>query len=78
MQDEKEQDRKVGHATSGKAATDDGKHKSRNSSRTTRINKTKHNNASIITDSITNHVTRSIASTNKENQQVRQSRQKPT
>jgi hypothetical protein len=56
MQDEKEQDRKVEHATSGKAATDDGNHGGRNSSRTTRTNHTKHNNVSIITDSITNQV----------------------
>jgi hypothetical protein len=47
-------------------------------SRTTRINDIKHNDASIITDSITNHVTGNITITNKENQQVQQSRQKPT
>jgi hypothetical protein len=78
MRDEKEQDREIGHATLVKIATDDGKHKSRNSSWTTRINNNKHKDASIIRDSITNHVTGSITSTNKENQQARQSRQKPT
>jgi hypothetical protein len=61
-----------------KAATNDGNHNGRNSSRTKRTNHTKHNDASIITDSITNHVTRSIAITNKENQQARQRRGKPT
>jgi hypothetical protein len=78
MRDEKEQDREIGHATQGKTGTHDGKHKSRNSSRTTRINYTKHNNASIITDSITKHVAGSITITNKENQETRKSRQKPT
>jgi hypothetical protein len=78
MRDKKEPDGKIGHATLVKTATDDGKHKSRNSSRTTRINNNKHNDASIIRDSINNHVTGSITSTNKDNQQARQSRQKPT
>jgi hypothetical protein len=78
MKDEKEQDRKVGHATSVKAATDDVNHKGRNSSKTTRTNHTKHKHTSIITDSITNHVTGSITIANKENQQARQSKQKPT
>jgi hypothetical protein len=68
MRDEKDQDPKIGHATQGKAGADDEKHKNRNSSRTT----------SIITASITNHFTRNITITNKENQQARQRRQKPT
>jgi hypothetical protein len=78
--------REIRHATQGKTAKDDGKHKGRNISRTTRINNIKHNNANIITDNIssiikvkiTNHVKRNITITNKENKQVRESRQKPT
>jgi hypothetical protein len=69
------QDRKIGHATSQKAATDDGKHNGRNSSRTTRINNIKHNDARIITVSIANHITGNT--TNKENQEARQSQRKP-
>jgi macrodomain Ter protein organizer (MatP/YcbG family) len=86
MRDEEEQDREIGHATQGKAGKNDGKHKGRKISRTTRINDIKHNNTSIITDSIpsiitdsiTNHMMRNITITNKENKQARQSRQKPT
>jgi hypothetical protein len=90
MRDKKKQDCKLGHATLGKAATDDGKNQGRNSSRTTKTALNKSNNAYIITDhitkditgsitsTITHHVTVSITSTNKEIQQARQSRRKPT
>jgi hypothetical protein len=86
MRQEEGQDRKIRNANQGKTAKDDGKHKGRNISRTTRINNIEHNNANIITDNIpsiitviiTKHVKRNITITNKENKQAQESRQKPT
>jgi hypothetical protein len=63
MRDEKKQDCKLGHATSGKAATDDGNNQGRNSSRTTKTAHNKSNNTDIITDHITKDITGSITST---------------
>jgi hypothetical protein len=86
MRQEEGQDRKIGHATQGKTAKNDGKHNGRNISRTTGINIIQHNNAyiitnnipSIITVNITNQVKRNITNTNKKNKQARKSRRKPT
>jgi hypothetical protein len=86
MREEEGQDRKIGHAIQGKTAKDDGKHRDRNISRTTRINNIEHNNAyiitnnipSIITVNITNHVKRNVTITNKKNKQAQESKQKPT
>jgi hypothetical protein len=86
MRQEEGQDCKIGHATQGKTAKNDGKCKGRNISRTTRIHIIEHNNANIITNNIpsiitvniTNHVKRNVTIANKENKQAREGRQKPT
>jgi hypothetical protein len=81
MQEEEGQDREIGHATQGKSAKNDEKHKGRNFRGRTGINIIKHNNAHIITNSIpsiimgsiTNHVRRNVTITNEENQQAQES-----
>jgi hypothetical protein len=86
MREEEGQDCEIGHATQGKTAKNDGKQKGRNICRTTEINIIKRNNAHIITNSIlsiitgniTKHVKSNVTITNEENQQARESRQKPT
>jgi hypothetical protein len=74
LREEEGQDCKIGHATQGKTAKNDGKHKGRNICRTTGINIIEHNNADIITNSIpsiitgniTNHVKRNVTITKEE------------
>jgi hypothetical protein len=82
MREEEGQDQAIGHATQGKTTKNDGNHKGRDVRRRTGINIIERNNAhiipSIITGNIANHVKSNVTITNEENQQARESRQKPT